>query len=210
MNVESDGADGIVALELFGFCGPGDGGFGTLVIFEAAEGIVSETVGFALFGLFEPFALAVKDELGVLDQWHAVRPSKLFGAGADEVDVRTLFEDEAGGLDGITKALDTGDSSGLHAASIHEESVKLNAPVGGEKASAPRIEGWIVFQDGDGGLHSVDGGAATRKNGEAGFESLAYAGLVRDRGIVGNGPCSTVNDQNGFVCGSSHPVMVVD
>jgi hypothetical protein len=114
-------------------------------------------------GVGEALALTVEDEFGVVDEGHAVRGGELLGAIADEVDMVALFEDQAGGLNGIAQALDAGYASGLHAAAVHEERVKLDAAVGGEKAAAAGVEGGVVFEDGDGGFNGIEGGCAARK-----------------------------------------------
>jgi hypothetical protein len=210
VDVESDCTDSVVALKLCGFRCAGYGCFGTLVVFEAAEGIVSETGGFALFSLLQPFALAVEDEFGIQDERHAVRMGKFFGSGANEVHMLTFLKDQARGLNGIAKAFYAGNTAGLHAAAVHQESVELNATVRGEKAAAPRVESGIVFQYGDSGLDGVDSCSTVRQDSEAGLKSFAHTGLVCCGSVIWNGPCSTVNDQDGFVCGISHPLMVVD
>jgi hypothetical protein len=51
--------------------------------------------------------LAVEDEFRVVDEGDAMGLGELLGARSDEVDVGAVFEDEAGGLDGIAEALDT-------------------------------------------------------------------------------------------------------
>ena len=125
--------------------------------------------------LCEALALAVEDQLGVVNEGHAVRVGELLGAGADEVDVGAFFEDQAGGLNGIAEALDAGYAAGLHAAAVHEQGVELDAAGGGEEAAAAGVEGGIVFEDGDGGFDGVEGGTAAGKNGVAGFKSAADA-----------------------------------
>jgi hypothetical protein len=58
-----------------------------------------------------------------------VRLGKLLGASSDEINVLAVFEDQAGGLNGIAEALDAGHAASLHAATVHEEGVKLDAAV---------------------------------------------------------------------------------
>src|SRR5208337_318889 len=99
-----------------------------------------------------------------------------------------LFEDQAGCLDGIAEALDTGHAAGLHAATVHEQGVKLDAAIGGKEAAAAGVEGGIVFEDGDGSFDGVESGTGAREDGEASFESVADTGFVGGRGIGGNGP----------------------
>jgi hypothetical protein len=86
-----------------------------------------------------------------------VSGGELLRAWADEVDVGTLLEDEAGSLNGVAETLDAGYSAGLHAATIHEESVELDTAIGGEKAAAAGVEGGVVFKDGDGSFYGVEG-----------------------------------------------------
>jgi len=135
---------------------------------------------------------------------------ELFGSGPDEVDMGTFLENETSGLDGITQALYTGNATGLHAATVHEESIELDATIGCQEASTACVEGRVIFHHGDGGLDCVDCSAPLRKHSEAGLKGFANTGFMGGCGIVRNGPCSAMNDQNGFVRGSSHPVMVFD
>ena len=122
---------------------------------------------------------------------------KLLCAFSDEIDVRALFEDEAGGLNGIAEPFDTGHAPGSHAATVHEQGVELHAGIGGEKATAAGVKGGIVFEDDDRGFDSVKGRAATREDGLTGFKGGANAGLVGFGSVGGNGPCAAVNEEGG-------------
>jgi hypothetical protein len=194
-----------------------DSGFGAFVVVEdgmwerfgAGEGVVAEAGGFALPGLDEAFALAVEDQLGVVDEGHAVGLGKLLGAVSDEVDVLALLEDQAGGLNGIAESLDTGNTASLHAAAVHEESVELDTAIGGEKAATASVEGGVVFKYSDGGFDSIEGGCAAREQSIAGFKGYADTGLVSGSCVGGDGPCATVNDESGGMeSGGGHRVMV--
>jgi len=169
------------------------GGFGS------GEGVVAEAGGFTKLGMGEALTLAVEDQLGVVDEGHAVGAGEVLRAGTDEVDMRALFEDQAGGLNGVAQALDTGHAAGLHAAAVHKESIELDAAVGGEKAAAAGVEGGVVFEDGDGGFDGVEGGCAAREKGVAGFERVADTGLVGASGVGGDGPGTTVDEESGSV-----------
>jgi len=158
----------------------------------------------------EALALAVEDQLGVVDEGHAVGVGKVLGAGAYEVNMRTSFEDQASGLNGVAKALDAGYAAGLHATAVHEEGVELDAAVGGEKAAAAGIEGGVVFEDGDGGFDGVEGGCAAGEKGVAGFEGAADAGFMSGSGVGGDGPCATMNDESGRVGGGRGHLVIVE
>jgi hypothetical protein len=167
----------------------------------AGEGIVAESGCLAEFGMGEALALAVEHEFGVVDEGHAVGEGKLLGSGADEVDVRALFEDQASGLNGVAESLDAGYAAGLHAAAVHEKGVELNAAVGGEKAAAAGVEGGVVFEYSDGGFDGIEGRATAREDGVAGLERVADTGLVGLSGVGGDGPCATVDEKSGSVNG---------
>jgi hypothetical protein len=123
--------------------------------------------------------------------------SKLLGASADEIDVRTFFEDEAGGLNGVAKMLDTGHAASFHTAAVHEKSVELDPSVGGKKAATSGVEGGVVFEDGDGGFDSIESRSALRKNGIAGFKRVADTDLVGGCRVGWDGPCAAVNEKSG-------------
>jgi len=104
----------------------------------------------------EALALAVENQLGVVDESHAVEVSELLSAWADEKDMRTFFEDQTGGLNGVAKTLDAGDTAGFHATAVHEKGIELNASVGSQEAAAAGVEGGIIFKDSDGGFNRVE------------------------------------------------------
>lgn len=210
MDVESDCAHGVVAIELFQVSNASYGGFRTLVVFEATEGVIGETSGLALLCLFQALAFAIEDELRILDEGHAMSVGKLFRSGSDEVDMGAFFENKASRLNGVTQTLDARNAASLHAAAVHEESVELNATIGGEETSPPCIERGVVFHHGHCSFDGIDGGSATRKHSEASFKSFAHAGFVCGGGVIRNGPRTAVDDQRGFMGGRSHPLMVVD
>ena len=171
----------------------------SIAIGNPADGLtvaaaLRETGGLAGLGQSEAFAFAVQDQVGVVDEGHAVGLGELLGADADEVDMGAFFEDQAGGLDRVAEALDAGYATGFHAAAVHEQGVKLDAAVGGEEAAAAGVEGGVVFEDGDGGFYGVGGGAAFFEDGVAGREGLGYAALVVFGHLRGDGPCAAVDD----------------
>lgn len=183
--VEGDGADGVVGF-LAGAAGKGD---------------VGDAGALALLGFGEAFALAIEDQLGVIDEGHAVRLGEGFGAGADEVNVMALVEDEARGLDGVADALDAGDAAGAHGGSVHDEGVKLDAAVASEEAAAAGIKGRIVFHCGNGGLDGVDGGGAALEETPAFLECVKDALFVSFEQVGRNVPGAAVNEEDG---GSIH------
>jgi hypothetical protein len=117
----------------------------------------------------------------VVDKGHAMSRGEGFGAGSNKIDMRTLLENEARGLNGVEQAFYTCDASGLHPSSVHEESVQLHLPIGGKEASPPGVEGRIVFQSHDCCLDSIKRIASAGENRVAGFKRTTNASLVRMR-----------------------------
>jgi hypothetical protein len=128
----------------------------------AGEGVVGETGGLAGLGLGEAFALAVENQLGVVDEGHAVGVGELLCASTDEIDVLALFQDQAGGLNGVAKMLDAGHAASFHAAAVHEKGVELNASVGSQEAATAGVEGGVVFEHGNGRFNSIESRTAGR------------------------------------------------
>jgi len=117
----------------------------------------------------------------VFDQSHAMSFREGLGAGSDKINMRTPLENEARGLDGIEQAFHTCDAAGLHHSSIHEQGIELHLPVGRKKASAPGVEGGIIFQNQNGCLDRVKCGASAGEDCIPGFERVANTGLMRMR-----------------------------
>ena len=73
-----------------------------------------------LLGVGQVMALAIDHQFRIVDEGHAVFRSEGLGAGADKIDVRAKIQDEAGGMNGIAEALDTGDAAGTQGGAIHQ------------------------------------------------------------------------------------------
>jgi hypothetical protein len=124
--------------------------------------------------------------------------------------MRALFEDQTGCLNGIAEALDACYAASLHAAAVHEERIKLNTAVRGEKAASAGVEGGVVFKDGDGGFNRIEGGCAAREKSIAGFQGFANTGQVSGSGVGWDGPCATVNDESGGVGSSGFHLAMLE
>ena len=146
----------------------------------------------------EAVALAGNDELGVVDEAHAMLRREALGAGADEVDVRRLVEHKPRGLDGVAQTLDAGDAAGAQGAAVHHQGVELHAAIAGEEGTAAGVEGVVVFHDGDGGLDGIEGGAVLREHSPAGGERVGDAALVRRDSVVRHGPGAAVDEKDGL------------
>lgn len=167
----------------------------------AGEGAVGGAGLFARLSFGEAAAFAIEDELGIIDEGHALGLREGFCAGTDEVDVGAFVEDEAGGLDGVADALDAGDAAGAESGSIHDEGVELDAAVAGEEGAAAGVEGGVILELDDGGFDGIEGGAAVFEDAPAFLEGIEDALFVGIEEVGGDVPCAAVDEEDG---GSVH------
>ena len=108
-------------------------------------------------------------------------------SGADHHYVFRFVHDGAGEGDGMAGVLDVGDGSGLHGGSVHDGGVHLIGAVGGEDGAASGVEERIVFEDFDGGLDGVGGGASFIEDGSGGGDGFIESGAVLALGFGRHG-----------------------
>ena len=71
--------------------------------------------------------------------------------------------------------------------------VELHAAVGGEKAAAACVKGFIIFHADDGSFHGVQGRSAAFQNVPALGQRLLDAYCVGFHHVVRNGPCAAMD-----------------
>ncbi len=113
----------------------------------------------------------------------------------DEIDVRALAENLAGGAHGIAQALDASDATGAERGSVHDEGVELDSAVAVEEAAASGVEGLVVFHDDDGLLDGIERRAATLQHAPSRSQRVGHAVNVGVDHVIGHGPGATMNDQ---------------
>ncbi len=121
-----------------------------------------------------------------------------FGTIGDEHHVRAIFENFAGGLDGILDALQGGRSAGAQRRAVHDDGVAFDAAVEIEMRAVTSVKDGVVFEDHDGSFDGVESGATTRQDGPAGRESALAAGFAGVNGLIGNVPRAAVNNERWF------------
>ena len=85
---------------------------------------------------------------------------KAFGALRDEIHMRALAEDFAGGTNRIPDMLHAAQAAGAYRSPVHDESIELNLAFTVEEAAAARIESIVIFHDDHGFLNCVGRGTA--------------------------------------------------
>ena len=119
---------------------------------------------------------------------------KTLGTFGDEINVRAVAKDLAGGADGIAQTLDAADAATAEGLAIHDEGVELHFAVAIEKTAAAGVESFVVFHHDDGLFNRVEGGAAQFQHTPTGRRGVADAMEVRLDHVIGNGPGTAVND----------------
>ena len=204
VEIEGDGTDGIVGIrgiELFMVAirrlSEFGSSLGRFVVrrMVSGEGFVGQAGRLSGLRVGKPFAFTFQNELTIRDEGHAMRGCEGLRSLSNDVDMGTLFKNEASGLNGISQVFDAGDTAGLHAASIHQEGVELHATIGGKEATAACVEGGIIFEYCDGGLDGIKGRTVLSQDVEASAESAADSVEMSRCVGGGNGPSSTVNQQ---------------
>ncbi len=120
------------------------------------------------------------------------------GALGDEHHVRAIFEDFAGGLNGILDALQSGRGPGAQRRAIHDDGVAFDVAFEIEMRTVTGVEDRIVFEDHDGCFDGVKSGAPARKDGPSGAEGAMATGFARVDGFVRNVPGAAVNNEGRF------------
>jgi len=172
MPIEGDGADSSL--------------FVAAVIFGGVGILAAAKPGFAFGGRDEVLGIAERD---------AVRRGEVFGAFGDEHHVRALFEDCAGGLNGIFHAAQARDGTGAEGGGVHHDGVAFDVAIEREMGAKAGVENGIVLQDNDGGFDGVERVAAVFQNPPAGMESEEAAGFTGINGVIGDVPGAAVNDE---------------
>jgi hypothetical protein len=132
MRVEGDSADGALLMAAMMFGGVG--------IFAAD---------------LPSGALRIGDEIFWIAERDAAVASEALGAFGDEHHVRAMFEDCAGGADGIANTLESRHGSGTKSRTIHDDGVALDAAVKVEMGAKTGVEDGLVFEHDDRGFHGV-------------------------------------------------------
>ncbi len=140
----------------------------------AGKGLVWNSGLLTRLGRLQAQAFPLQHQLGVIDQLHAMLAGELLCAGGGEVDMRAAFEHQAGRLDGVLEALHASHGAGPQGGAIHHESIQLDPAITGKKAAPAGIEGFVIFEQGDGGFHRIQRGRSLPQ------QEIAYFGGAGD------------------------------
>jgi hypothetical protein len=102
---------------------------------------------------------------------------------------------------------DATDTSGAESASVHDEGVELDLAVAVQKTAAARVKGFIVFENDHGFFNRIESRATALQRAPSGSSGVAHTVKMRLDHVVGNGPGTTVNDQNRICWHSQTPQL---
>jgi hypothetical protein len=144
------------------------------------------------------------DSLSFVDQgfWRAQRNAmpggEFFRSPRDQHHVVTFLQYRTRQQDRVAHVFDGGDGTRFQRSPVHDDGVELHLAIHVQVRTEARIEGRIVFENHDGGLHSIDRGPTAAENSPASFERAANPGAaILDR-FVRNVPRATVNNEGRF------------
>jgi len=169
---------------------------------NTGKGLVGEAGLLIALRVGQTRAFTIEHQLGVIDQRHALLGGKVLRVAANEVDMRTLFEDETRGVDGIAQPLDAGHTARAHGAgdaAIHQQCIELDFAVAREKGAAACIERLVVFEHGDGGLDCIDSSGAALQQRVTGEQRTADAEGVSIDGVIRDGPRAAMNEKDRLI-----------
>src|SRR5258708_17479703 len=126
---------------------------------------------FVRLALHPGFALGFADQFLGLTELDSLFSSEALRASTDEHHVRAIFEDLAGGPDGVLDALQRGRSAGAKGAAVHDDGVAFDVAVKIEVRAVTGVVVRDVFEDHDGGFYGVQSGTAAIQDGPPGFKS---------------------------------------
>src|SRR5208282_5933643 len=108
----------------------------------------------------QAFDLPGDDEIFVAAKSDAVLGGKALGAFGDEIDVRAVAENFAGGAHRVAQTLHASDAAAAEGRALHDEGVELHLAVAVQETAAAGVKGFIVFHYDDGLFDRVQSGAA--------------------------------------------------
>jgi len=152
--------------------------------------------GVGILAAAEPgFTFGRRDEIFGIAERNAVRGREVFRPFGDEHHMGALFEDRAGGLNGIFHPAQARDGAGAERGGVHDDGVAFDVAVEGEMGAEAGVENRIVFEDDDGGFDGIERVATAFENFPACFESAKAAGFAGVNGIIRNIPGAAVNNE---------------
>ena len=89
----------------------------------------------------------------------------------------------------------TSDGASAKGGAVHDDGVVFDLAIEIEMGTETGVEDGIIFKDDDGGFNSVEGVTATGENIPPGVKGAKAAGFAGVKGIVGNVPGTTMNNE---------------
>src|SRR5258708_32573296 len=123
---------------------------------------------FVRLALHPGFALGFADQFLGLTELDSLFSSEALRASTDEHHVRAIFEDLAGGPDGVLDALQRGRSAGAKGAAVHDDGVAFDVAVKIGVRAVTGVEDGGVLEGDERGFDGVHSGSAGLAEGPTG------------------------------------------
>lgn len=149
-----------------------------------------------------PQLLAPGHERVVLDEVEALASREALGALTDEeAGLPVAFEEAPRHTDRMGEPAHVRHGAPPEACAVHEPGVELRAAVAVEHGAAPRVEGAVRLQHGNGLRHDVEGGGAADEQLPAALDRVQEPVTVRGAFVVGDRPRPAVDEERAAACG---------
>ena len=71
--------------------------------------------------------------------------AKRSAPSADEIDMRTVAENFAGGANRVAQTLDASDAAAAQGRAVHDEGIELHLAIAIQETAAAGVEGFVIF-----------------------------------------------------------------
>src|ERR1019366_8470215 len=99
------------------------------------------------------------NEVFIAAESDAALGSKALGAFGDEIDMRAVAENFAGGANRVAQTFDAS-AAAAQGRAVHDESIELYLAIAIQETATAGVEGFIVFENHHGFFDGVESGAA--------------------------------------------------
>jgi hypothetical protein len=159
-----------------------------------------EKIGFFFGGVRlkfpQPLNLSWDDQVFVPAQGDAVLGRELLRSFSNEVNMRTITENPAGGPHRVAQMLHAAHTSGAKRGAVHDQGIELYFALAIQKAASASVKSFVIFHDDNRFFNGIEGASTAAEYPPASSDRIAYAVEMCLDHVVGNSPGSAMDKNN--------------
>lgn len=163
---------------------------------RAGKCCIRRTLELRLLKSHQPLALPWNNELGIVNQPHAMLHGETLRPCSNKINMGTVVEYQTRCMNRILQPLHTCDPAGTKVLSIHQQRIQLHPAILRQKRTSPGIEGLIIFHYRNCRLYCIDGASPAFQKGIAGLNGLRNSSLMGFDRIIRHRPRAAVNQES--------------